>query len=341
MYLYDEIDQRLVDERVAQFRDQTRRYPRRQALGGRLPPAAAAERPLHPALCADAARGDPLRPAVLARSCASSRTSRASTTAATATSPRARTCSSTGRSWRRCPTILAELATVQMHAIQTSGNCVRNITTDHFAGVARDEIVDSFVWCELIRASGRRSIPSSPTCRASSRSRSTAPRPTAPRPSCTTSACTRCATPTGEVGFRVIVGGGLGRTPIDRPRDPRVPAVAAPAHLPRGDPARLQPPRPARQQSTRRASRSWCKERGAEAFRDEVEAEWAHLQGRPVDADRGGGAPHREPLHAAGVREAGRTRTASLAAQLDARPALRRLARSATCTRTSSPATPR
>src|SRR5712691_5603472 len=47
------------------------------------------------------------------------------------------------------PEILAELATVQMHAIQTSGNCVRNITTDHFAGVAPDEIVDSFVWCEI------------------------------------------------------------------------------------------------------------------------------------------------------------------------------------------------
>src|SRR6476660_5259825 len=40
------------------------------------------------------------------------------------------------------PEILAELATAQLHAIQTSGNCVRNITTDHFAGLARDEIVD-------------------------------------------------------------------------------------------------------------------------------------------------------------------------------------------------------
>src|SRR5688572_5439928 len=49
------------------------------------------------------------------------------------------------------PEILAQLATVQMHAIQTSGNCIRNITTDQFAGVAPDEIVDSFVWCELIR----------------------------------------------------------------------------------------------------------------------------------------------------------------------------------------------
>src|SRR6266852_5511221 len=46
----------------------------------------------------------------------------------------------------QAPDILAELATVQMHAIQTSGNSFRNITTDHFAGVAQDEIVDSFVW---------------------------------------------------------------------------------------------------------------------------------------------------------------------------------------------------
>ena len=49
------------------------------------------------------------------------------------------------------PDILAELATVEMHAIQTSGNCVRNITSDHFAGVAGDEIVDPRPWCELIR----------------------------------------------------------------------------------------------------------------------------------------------------------------------------------------------
>src|SRR5918911_1884325 len=49
------------------------------------------------------------------------------------------------------PEILAELATVEMHAIQTSGNCVRNITTDHFAGIAPDELVDPLVWCEIVR----------------------------------------------------------------------------------------------------------------------------------------------------------------------------------------------
>ena len=49
------------------------------------------------------------------------------------------------------PEILAELAKVEMHAIQTSGNCIRNITSDPFAGVAGDEIVDSRPVCELLR----------------------------------------------------------------------------------------------------------------------------------------------------------------------------------------------
>ncbi len=49
------------------------------------------------------------------------------------------------------PTILDELASVQMHAIQTSGNCIRNTTSDHFAGIAPDEIEDPRPYCELIR----------------------------------------------------------------------------------------------------------------------------------------------------------------------------------------------
>ena len=49
------------------------------------------------------------------------------------------------------PDILEELATVDMHAIQTSGNCIRNTTTDQYAGVAIDEIEDPRPWCELIR----------------------------------------------------------------------------------------------------------------------------------------------------------------------------------------------
>src|SRR5690606_29035582 len=49
------------------------------------------------------------------------------------------------------PAILDELATVQMHAIQTSGNCIRNITSDPYAGVARDELEDPRPYCELLR----------------------------------------------------------------------------------------------------------------------------------------------------------------------------------------------
>jgi sulfite reductase (NADPH) hemoprotein beta-component len=50
-----------------------------------------------------------------------------------------------------CPDILAELATVEMHAIQTSGNCIRNVTTDHFAGAAADEIEDPRPYAEILR----------------------------------------------------------------------------------------------------------------------------------------------------------------------------------------------
>lgn len=49
------------------------------------------------------------------------------------------------------PDILADLAAVEMHAIQTSGNCIRNVTSDPLAGVAPDEVVDPRPWCELVR----------------------------------------------------------------------------------------------------------------------------------------------------------------------------------------------
>jgi sulfite reductase (NADPH) hemoprotein beta-component len=51
----------------------------------------------------------------------------------------------------RVPDILDDLAAVEMHAIQTSGNCIRNITSDAFAGIAPDELVDPRPWCEILR----------------------------------------------------------------------------------------------------------------------------------------------------------------------------------------------
>ena len=49
------------------------------------------------------------------------------------------------------PDILADLATVEMHAIQTSGNCIRNISSDQFAGATADEVTDPRPWAELLR----------------------------------------------------------------------------------------------------------------------------------------------------------------------------------------------
>src|SRR6202166_4388861 len=49
------------------------------------------------------------------------------------------------------PDILAELAEVDIHAIQTSGNCIRNVTTDQFAGAAADELIDPRVYAEILR----------------------------------------------------------------------------------------------------------------------------------------------------------------------------------------------
>src|SRR5205085_4623836 len=111
------------------------------------------------------------------------------------------------------PEILAQLATVEMHAIQTSGNCVRNITTDHFAGVAPDEIVDPRPLAEILRQWSTFHPEFSWL-------------PRKFKIALNGSVEDRAAVllhdiglhvvknGTGEVGLRVIVGGGMGRTPI-------------------------------------------------------------------------------------------------------------------------------
>ena len=150
MYLYDEIDQRIVDERVSQFRDQTRRH-----LAGEL--SEDDFRPLRLQNGLYIQRYAPmLRVAVPYGLLSSAQLRKLAYIARTYDKGYGHfsTRQNIQFNWPRLdqvPEILAELAEVQMHAIQTSGSCVRNTTTDHFAGVARDEIVDSFVWCELIR----------------------------------------------------------------------------------------------------------------------------------------------------------------------------------------------
>jgi sulfite reductase (NADPH) hemoprotein beta-component len=151
MYVYDQVDQRLVEERVAQFRDQTRRFLDGKLSEGRVPGVALAQRSYIQALRADATHRHSLRPAVVAPA-AQARASRARVR------PRL-------RPFFDAPEPAAQLAAPGRRArdprrarhgadalrSQTSGNCIRNVTTDHFAGIAPDEIVDSFVWCEIIR----------------------------------------------------------------------------------------------------------------------------------------------------------------------------------------------
>jgi sulfite reductase (NADPH) hemoprotein beta-component len=189
MYLYDQVDQRLVDERVAQFRDQTRRF-----LDGKLTEEEFRALRLRNGLYIQ--RYAPMLRIAIPYGLLSSRQLRKLAEIARRYDRgygHFSTRQNLQLNWpklEQVPDILAELATVQMHAIQTSGNSFRNVTTDHFAGVAADEIVDSYVWCEILRqwSHFHRSFC---TCRASSRSRSTARAPTAPQSACTTSGCTR------------------------------------------------------------------------------------------------------------------------------------------------------
>src|SRR5260221_6327111 len=150
MYRYDEIDQKLVDERVVQFRDQTRRF-----LAGKLSEDDFRALRLRNGLYIQ--RYAPMLRIAIPYGLLSTKQLRKLAHIARKYDRgygHFSTRQNLQLNWPKlpqAPDILAELATVQMHAIQTSGNSFRNITTDHFAGVAQDEIVDSFVWCEIIR----------------------------------------------------------------------------------------------------------------------------------------------------------------------------------------------
>ena len=111
------------------------------------------------------------------------------------------------------PDILDALADVSMHAIQTSGNCIRNVTADHFAGAAADEIEDPRLTAELLRQWStdhpefqylprkfKIAVTGSPNDRAVTRAHDIGLR--------------TVRGPSGEAGFEVLVGGGLGRTPM-------------------------------------------------------------------------------------------------------------------------------
>ena len=150
MYKYDQYDQKLVDERVEQYRDQTQRY-----LAGQI-----SEDEFLPLRLQNGLYVQRLAPML-----------RIAVPYGLLSSAQVRKLAHISRQYDKgyvhfttrqniqlnwpkleeVPDILAELASVEMHAIQTSGNCIRNTTTDQFAGVACDEIEDPRPWCEIIR----------------------------------------------------------------------------------------------------------------------------------------------------------------------------------------------
>jgi len=278
VYVYDEIDQRLVDERVAQFRDQTRRF-----LAGELSEDEFRALRLRNGLYIQ--RYAPMLRIAIPYGLLSSRQLRKLADIARRYDRgygHFSTRQNLQLNWpklEQVPEILAELATVQMHAIQTSGNCVRNVTTDHFAGVAPDEVVDSFVWCELIRQWSTFNAEFSYL-------------PRKFKIAVNGAVNDRAATYVhdiglhaverdGEVGFKVIVGGGLGRTPLigQLVRE----FLPWPHLLTYLDAILRVYNRFGRRDNIHKARiKILLKEWGFERFRDAVEAEWAHLKDGPA-----------------------------------------------------------
>ena len=279
MYVYDEIDQKLVDERVAQFRDQTRRF-----LAGKLSEEEFRALRLRNGLYIQ--KYAPMLRVAIPYGLLASRQLRMLAHIARAYDRgygHFSTRQNVQFNWPKLedvPEILAELATVQMHAIQTSGNCVRNITTDHLAGVAQDEIVDSFVWCEVIRQWSTFNPEFSYL-------------PRKFKIAVNGAVADRAATKVhdvglhavrdanGEVGFRVLVGGGLGRAPmIGHVIREFLPWRHLLTYL---DAILRVYNRYGRRDNIHKARVKFLlKERGPERFRDEVEAEWAHLSNGPA-----------------------------------------------------------
>jgi sulfite reductase (NADPH) hemoprotein beta-component len=212
MYRYDEIDQAIVDQRVAEFRDQTRRF-----LAGQL--SEDEFKPLRLRNGLYIQRHAPMLRIAIPYGLLNSQQLRKLGAIARRYDRdfgHFTTRQNLQLNWPKLedvPDILAELATVQMHAIQTSGNCIRNVTADHLAGVTADEIEDPRPYCEILRQWStlhpefsylprkfKIAVTGAPVDRAASEVHDVG--------------LHLQRDEHGAIGFEVLVGGGLGRTPI-------------------------------------------------------------------------------------------------------------------------------
>ena len=212
MYQYNEVDQTLVNERVEQFRDQTRRF-----LAGELPEDEFLALRLMNGLYVQ--RHAPMLRVAIPYGLFSSEQMRKLAHISRKYDKgygHFTTRTNIQFNWPKLeevPDILAELAQVQMHAIQTSGNCIRNTTTDPFSGILSNELEDPRPYCEIIRQWStlhpefaylprkfKIAVTGAPEDRAASQVHDIG--------------LHLVKNAEGEIGFEVLVGGGLGRTPV-------------------------------------------------------------------------------------------------------------------------------
>ena len=278
MYIYDEIDQKVIDQRVDQFRGQTQRY-----LAGKLSEDEFRALRLRNGLYVQ--RYAPMLRVAVPYGMLSSKQLRMFAHIARKYDRDYGHCSTRQNiqyNWPKLeevPDILADLATVQMHAIQTSGNCVRNTTSDQFAGVAKDEIVDSTVWCEIIRQWStfhpefnwlprkfKIAVNGAVSDRAATEVHDVG--------------LHAVRADDGAVGFRVVVGGGLGRAPMV---GHTIREFLPWQHLLTYLEAVLRIyNRYGRRDNIHKARIKFVvKEHGPQRFREEVEAEWLQLKDGP------------------------------------------------------------
>ena len=279
MYKYDSYDQKIVDERVSQFKDQTERY-----LAGDLTEEQFLPLRLQNGLYVQ--RYAPmLRVAVPYGLMSSTQVRKLAHIARTYDKGYAHISTRTNVqfNWpelKAVPDILAELASVQMHAIQTSGNCIRNTTTDQFAGVTPSELVDPRPYCEIIRQWSTfhpefAFLPRKFKIAVNSHDTDD-----------------RAATllhdigikivrnEQGELGFAVYVGGGLGRTPIVASLVK--PFLAEKDLLTYLDAVlRVYNLNGRRDNKYKARIKILVKALGVEAFAEKVNAEWQHLKDGP------------------------------------------------------------
>jgi len=279
MYVYDEYDQKIVDERVAQYRDQTDRF-----LAGKLTEAEFLPLRLQNGLYVQ--RLAPMLRIAVPYGLMNSKQLRKLAEISRVYDKgyaHISTRQNVQLNWPRLeevPDILAELATVQMHAIQTSGNCIRNTTTDQFAGVASDELQDPRPYCEIIRQWStlhpefaflprkfKIAVCGTEEDRAAIRAHDIG--------------IELVANTQGEVGLKILVGGGLGRTPVIGSvvcdwLDKKHMLTYLEAIL------RVYNQNGRRDNKYKARIKILVKAMGVDAFREAVEQEWAQLKDGPT-----------------------------------------------------------